>query len=68
MHVDSLVCVRVKGCESECFRVGSHVSHRRIMSTCLFTVYMDAMMKEVKMGMVKRRKSGDCLTSYIQMT
>ena len=68
MHVDSLACVRVKGCESECFRVGSDVSHRCIMSTCIFTAYMDAMMKEVKMGMGKRRKSGDCLKSYMQMT
>ena len=48
-------CVRVKGGESECFRVNSGVRQGCIMSPWLFNVYMDAMMKEVKMEMGRRR-------------
>ena len=53
MHVDSLGCVRVKNGESECFRI-SGVRHECIMSLSLFNVYMNALMKDVKMGMGRR--------------
>ena len=36
------------------FRIGSGVRQEYIMSPWLFNVYMDAFMKEVKMGMVRR--------------
>ena len=45
------------------FRVNSVVRQGRIMSPWLFNVYMDAKMKEVKMGMGRREESGDCLAS-----
>ena len=54
MYVDSLPCIRIKGGESEWFRIDSRVRQRCIMSHWLFNVYMDAMMKEVKMGMRRR--------------
>ena len=51
MYVNSLVCVRVKGGKSECFRINSSVRQGCIMSLWVFNVYMNAVMKEVKMGM-----------------
>ena len=45
---------RVKGGESEWFRIDSRVSQGCIMSPLLFNVYMDAVMKEVKIGMGRR--------------
>ena len=54
LYVNSLTCVRVKGGESECFRIDSGVRQGCIMSPWLFNVYMDAVMKEVKMGMGRR--------------
>ena len=48
MYVNSLACVRVKGDESEFFRIDSGVKQECIMSPWLFIVYMDAVMKEVK--------------------
>ena len=54
MYVDSSACVRVKGCESEQFRLDGVVRQGCIMSSCLFNVYMDGVMKEVKMGMGRR--------------
>ena len=53
-YVDSLACVRVKGGESERFRIDSGVGQSCIMSPWLFIVYMNGMMKEVKMGMGRR--------------
>ena len=50
MYVDSSACVRVKGGESEWFRIDSGVRLGCIMSPSLFNVYMNAVM-EVKMGM-----------------
>ena len=38
------------------------------MSPWLFNVYMDAVSKEVKMGMGRRGESGDYLASCMQMT
>ena len=54
MYINSLACVRVKGGESECFRINSGVRQGCIMSPWLFNVYMDAVMKEVKMWMRRR--------------
>ena len=50
MNVSSLAWIRVKGGESECFRIDSCVRQRCIMSPWLFNVYMDAVMQEMKMG------------------
>ena len=41
MYVNSLTCVRVKGGESECFRIDSGVRQGCIMCPWLFNVYMD---------------------------
>ena len=55
MYVDSLACFRVKGVESEQFRIDTWVRQGCIISSWLFSVYMDAVMKEGKMGMERRR-------------
>ena len=54
MYVNTLACVRVKGCESECFRIYSRVRQVCIMSPWLFNVYMDAVTKELKIRMGRR--------------
>ena len=54
INVKSLTFVRVKGGKSECFRIDSGVRQGCIMSTWLFNVYLEAVMKEVKMGMGRR--------------
>ena len=54
MYVDSSACVRVKGGESEQFRINSGVRQGCIMSPWLFNVYADGVMKEVKMEMGRR--------------
>ena len=54
MYVDSSACVRVKWSESERFRIDSGVRQGCIMSPSLFNVYMDGVMKEVKVRMVGR--------------
>ena len=41
MYIDSSACVRIKGGESEEFRIDSGVRQRSIMSPWLFNVYMD---------------------------
>ena len=51
MYVDSSACVRIKGGESERFRMDNGVRQECIMSPRLFNVYMDGVMREVKMGM-----------------
>ena len=51
MYIDSLACVRVKGGESECFRINSGARQGCIMPPWLFNVYTDVVMKEVKTGM-----------------
>ena len=50
MYVDSSACVRVKEGESKQFRIDSEVGQGCTMSPGLFNVYMDGVMKEVKMG------------------
>ena len=57
MYVNSLPSVRVKGGESECFRIDSGVRQGCIICHWLFNVYMDTVMKEVKMG-IGSGKSG----------
>ena len=52
MYVNSLA--HVKGGENECFRINSGVRRGCTMSPWLFSVYMDAVMKEVKMGIGRR--------------
>ena len=59
MYVNSLVCVIVKGGESECFRIDSGVRQELISSSWLFNVYIDAVMKEVKMEMRRKISGGE---------
>ena len=54
MYVDRSASVRVKGGEGELFRIDSGIRQGCIMSPWLFNVYMDGVMKEVKMGMGRR--------------
>ena len=54
MYVDSSDYVRIKGGESERFRTYRGVRQGCIMSPCLSNVYMDGVMKEVKMGIGRR--------------
>ena len=51
MCVQSQDCLRVKGRESECPRTESGVRQDCIVSPWLFNVYMDVVIKEVKVGM-----------------
>ena len=50
MHVNSIACIQVKGYDSEYFMTDSGVRQVCIMSPWLFNVYMDAVIKELKMG------------------
>ena len=43
--------LRVKWGESERFKIDSEVRQGCIVFLCLFNVYMDGVMKDVKMGM-----------------
>ena len=54
IYVNSLICVRVKGCESKCFRISSGVRQVCIMSPWLFNVYVNAVMKKTKMEMGRK--------------
>ena len=54
MYVDSSACVRIEGGESEQFRIDSGMRQECIMSSWLFNVYMDGVIKEVKMDMERR--------------
>ena len=67
-YVINLTCVRVKGDESEFFRIDSVVGQGCIMSQWLYNMYVDAVMKGVKMEMQRMAESGDYLASCIQMT
>ena len=55
VYVNRLTCVRVKRCESECFRIDNGVRQGCIMSPWLFSVFMDTVMKELKIEMGRRR-------------
>ena len=50
MYMDSSACVRVKRGEREQFRIYSGMRQRHILSLWLFNVYMDGVVKEVRMG------------------
>ena len=50
IYVENLACVRVKGSESEWIRIDGEVRQGYIMSSWLFNVYKDGVMKEVGMG------------------
>ena len=54
MYVNSSACVRVKRGEIERFRIDNGVIQGCIMSNWLFNVYMDGVMREVKMRMGRR--------------
>ena len=51
MNVNSSASVRVKGGEIEWFRIYSGIREGFIMSPWLFNIYMDGVIKEVKMVM-----------------
>ena len=38
------------------------------MSSWLLKIYIDAVMKEMKMAMGRRGEDGDCMVSWMQMT
>ena len=54
VYINSLVYVKVKGAETKYFRIDSGVRKVSIMFPWLFNVYMDTVMKELKMGMGRR--------------
>ena len=54
MYVNSLSCVKLKGSDSKSFRIDISERQVCIMSPCHFNVYMNALIKEVKMGMGRR--------------
>ena len=54
VYVNSLVCVRVKGCDSECFKIDSGVRQVCIMFPWFFNVYMNAVINELKMGIGRK--------------
>ena len=52
--INRLACIRVKGGESECFRIDSGVRQWCIMFPLTFQCIDDAVLKEVKMGIGRR--------------
>ena len=54
MYIDRSACVRIKEGDSEWFRIDGDMRQGCIMSPWLFNVYMDAVIKEVKIGMGRR--------------
>ena len=48
MYTSSIACVGVKGVASQCFRIVSGAKQRYVISPWLFTVYIDAVTKKVK--------------------
>ena len=54
MYISSLACVKVKRVESKYFRIYCGVRQVCIMSPWVFNVYMNAVMKVLKIGMGKR--------------
>ena len=55
VYVNSLTCIKIKGGEIEYFRTDVGVTQCCIISCWLFNVYMDAMMKEVKISRGRER-------------
>ena len=66
MYVNRLACVKVKGGESECFRINSGVRKKCIMSLWHLNVYVAAMMKKVKIGMKGKRGNADYLKWMVE--
>ena len=54
MYIDNPVYVRVKGDESECFKIDGGVRQVCIIFPCLFNVYIDRVMKEGKIDRGRR--------------
>ena len=46
MYINSLACVKIRGGQSETFRIDRGVKQGCIVPSCLFNVYMYAVMKE----------------------
>ena len=67
MDVHSVVCVRIKGGEKECFRIDIGMRQGCTMSPWLFNVHMDGVRKEVEVWM-RRGEGRNCLASFMQMT
>ena len=62
-YVNNIAWLRVNEGERECFRIDSGARQVWIMSPWLFNLYIDVVMKEVKIRMRKRGESGDCLNN-----
>ena len=54
VYVNSVAYVRVKRCDSECFRIDSGVRQECIISPWFFNVCMSAVMKDLKIRMGRR--------------
>ena len=54
-YIDSRACVRERNDVSEWFPVNVGLRQGRVMSTCLFIVYMDGVVREVKIGVLLKR-------------
>ena len=73
MYANSIAYIRVKGGESEYFRIEKALRQVCIMCSWLFNVYMNTEMKKVKMGMGRMgvrfvEEGGNCLTSCMWLT
>src|SRR5678816_4814887 len=70
MYDDSEVCVRINGVKSDWFSINSGVRQGCVMSPWLFNLYMDGVMKELKVGVTGNgvrmmEMSGGCPTYYM---
>ena len=54
IYVNSLTCVKLKEGENKCFRMNSGLKQGCIIFPWLFSIYMDTVMKEVKIEMEGR--------------
>src|SRR5678816_2535410 len=48
MYDDSETCVKINGAESDCFNINCGVRQGCVMSSWLFNLYMDGVMKELE--------------------
>ena len=53
IYVNNLACLRVKGDESECFRIDNGVKQCCMLSPWLFNVYMDAEKERCRVSAVQ---------------
>ena len=72
MYDDSEACVRINGVKSDWFSINSGVRQGCVMSPWLFNLYMDGVMKELKVGVTGNgvrmmEMSGGCPTYYMRM-